>query len=1095
MSINLLHRCRHAVSLTVAVACLGLLAASPASATTFVVKSTLELEKAVASANQNTEANTIELAAGTYQPTKTLIITNTGGTQTIAGPVGSIGVFTPGAKISGSNVVPVGASEHELITVPIGVSLTVKHVVVTGGGSASNSAIEDYGSLNVENATIDGNTGTQINVHGGATASLTNSTLADGLELGMADEGEASFVNVTVVHNGTDGIGGTGSGKLRLTNTIVALNEGSAQCGSFSTLTNDHSLASDASCGGEVAFQSKTPLLQTSLLNDGGSTTLYSEKAGSPTIDAGDPAKCPATDQRGYPRPDVGGTACDIGADEYSPTAPTIKVPAEIVAPATSGSGAVVSYSVEATDSDALVKSLTCLPASGATFPVGTTKVECAAVNGHENKATASFNVTVSAATTVPVVTSVTPNEGPEAGGTQVTIKGEHLEGATEAKFGTTLATELKVVSGSEITVKDPAHTPGTIDVTVKTPAGTSTTSSTDHFTYQAPPPPPASPVVTSVTPNEGPEAGGTQVTIKGEHLEGATEAKFGTTLATELKVVSGSEITVKDPAHTPGTIDVTVKTPAGTSTTSSTDHFTYQAPPPPPASPVVTSVTPNEGPEAGGTQVTIKGEHLEGATEAKFGTTLATELKVVSGSEITVKDPAHTPGTIDVTVKTPAGTSTTSSTDHFTYQAPPPPPASPVVTSVTPNEGPEAGGTQVTIKGEHLEGATEAKFGTTLATELKVVSGSEITVKDPAHTPGTIDVTVKTPAGTSTTSSTDHFTYQAPPPPPASPVVTSVTPNEGPEAGGTQVTIKGEHLEGATEAKFGTTLATELKVVSGSEITVKDPAHTPGTIDVTVKTPAGTSTTSSTDHFTYQAPPPPPASPVVTSVTPNEGPEAGGTQVTIKGEHLEGATEAKFGTTLATELKVVSGSEITVKDPAHTPGTIDVTVKTPAGTSTTSSTDHFTYQAPKASSPESPEAKLRDLLQGIRSSNIQHHIRSELSCLLTDALHSLASLNGYEHSKCGTALLSSRAAAAKADRRKGTQPGACGDLEQFVEVIGNDQHETKPKIPAKLDTSWSQAARGIEASLGCTRPGRQPSRHPSRPAHGQHRGHRSGGR
>ncbi len=708
----------------------------------------------------------------------------------------------------------------------------------------------------------------------------------------MADEGEASFVNMTVVHNGTGGIGGTGSGKLSLTNTIVALNEGSAQCGSFSTLTNDHSLASDTSCGGEAAFQSKTPLLQTSLSNDGGSTTLYSEKAGSPTIDAGDPAKCPATDQRGYPRPDVGGTACDIGADEYSPAPPHITVPAEIVTPATSASGAVVTYSVEATDSDALVKSLNCVPASGATFAVGTTKVECTAVDGHENKATASFNVTVTAAASPPVVTSVVPNEGPEAGGTTVTVKGEHLEGATEAKFGTTSATELKVVSGTEMTVKDPAHAPGTIDVTVKTPAGTSTTGSTDHFTYQAPPPPP-------------------------------------------------------------------------------------------PAAPVVTSVTPNEGPEAGGTTVTVKGEHLEGATEVKFGTTSATELKVVSGTEMTVKDPAHAPGTIDVTVKTPAGTSTTGSTDHFTYQAPPPPPpAAPVVTSVLPNEGPEAGGTMVTVKGEHLEGATEAKFGTTSATELKVVSGTEMTVKDPAHAPGTIDVTVKTPAGTSTTGSTDHFTYQAPPPPPpAAPVVTSVTPNEGPEAGGTTVTIKGEHLEGATEVKFGTTSATELKVVSGTEMTVKDPAHTPGTIDVTVKTPAGTSTTGSTDHFTYQAPPPPPpAAPVVTSVLPNEGPEAGGTMVTVKGEHLEGATEAKFGTTSATELKVVSGTEVTVKDPAHAPGTIDVTVKTPAGTSTTGSTDHFTYQAPQVTPPETaPEAKLRDLLQEVRSSNIQHQIHNEL--------------------------------------------------------------------------------------------------------------------
>ena len=397
---HLMHRvvkrrrtCSAALALAVTASLLML--AAGANAATIVVKNTTELEKAVTTANGNTEANTIELTAGTYLPLKTMVFTNTHGTQTLAGPVGKIGEATPGAKISGASVTPTPPTEQELLTVSAGVSLTLKHVVVTGGGSASNSAIEDQGSLNVENATIDGNVGTQINVHGGATASLTNSTLADGLELGMADEGEASFVNVTVVHNASDGIGGTGSGKLSLTNTIVALNEGSAQCGSFSTLTNDHSLASDASCGGEAAFKSKTPLLQTSLLNDGGSTTLYSEKAGSPTIDAGDPAKCPATDQRGYPRPDVVSTACDIGADEYSPTPPTIKVPAEIVAPATSGSGAVVTYSVEATDPDGLVKTLSCLPASGSTFKVGTTKVECTAVDGHENSAKASFNVKV----------------------------------------------------------------------------------------------------------------------------------------------------------------------------------------------------------------------------------------------------------------------------------------------------------------------------------------------------------------------------------------------------------------------------------------------------------------------------------------------------------------------------------------------------------------------------------------------------------------------------------------------------------------------------------------------------------------------------
>jgi hypothetical protein len=278
--------------------------------------------------------------------------------------------------------------------------------------------------------------------------------------------------------------------------------------------------------------------------------------------------------------------------------------------------------------------------------------------------------------------------------------------------------------------------------------------------------------------------------------------------------------------------------------------------------------------------------------------------------------------------------------------------------------------------------------------------------------------------------------------------------------------------------------------VISDTEITVKNPAHTPATIDVTVTTPAGTSATSAADHFTYKAPPPPPG-PVVTNVNPTEGPEAGGTIVTIKGEHFTGATETKFGAANGTELKVISDTEITVKDPAHTPATIDVTVTTPAGTSATSTADHFTY---KAATTSSPEVKLRDLLKEVNTSGIAHGIRRQLSCLLSDALRSLAGLRGYGNgpSKCGMALVSSRGATKVG--RKSTRPGACNDLQQFVQVIKSDQRRGKPKIPAKLATAWSQAAEGIEASLGCTSHDKSHG-HSSQHAHGRHRGHRSGGR
>ena len=50
------------------------------------------------------------------------------------------------------------------------------------------------------------------------------------------------------------------------------------------------------------------------LANNGGQTQTMLPQAGSPAIDAGNDANCPATDQRGVSRPQ--GVHCDIGAVE-----------------------------------------------------------------------------------------------------------------------------------------------------------------------------------------------------------------------------------------------------------------------------------------------------------------------------------------------------------------------------------------------------------------------------------------------------------------------------------------------------------------------------------------------------------------------------------------------------------------------------------------------------------------------------------------------------------------------------------------------------------------------------------------------------------
>jgi hypothetical protein len=305
-----------------------------------------------------------------------------------------------------------------------------------------------------------------------------------------------------------------------------------------------------------------------------------------------------------------------------------------------------------------------------------------------------------------------------------------------------------------------------------------------------------ASPTVTSVTPNKGPESGHSKVTISGSELTGATAVTFGPGNATEITVnESGTQITASSPAGT-GTVDVTVTTPGGTSTTGTADEFTYVPPP------TITAIAPSAGPEVGGTTVTITGTNLSDPTAVEFGSGKATGVTVNGGgTQITAISPAGT-GSAEVTVTTLGGVSVTGPADLFTYVAPP------TITAVAPSEGPEAGGTAVTITGTHLTGATVVKFGSADATGIAVNGeGTQITAASPSGG-GTVDVIVTTPGGTSATTDLDRFSYVRPAivlvsppsasPPSASPPIVVVVPPSPvpvPKKGAVVCTLKVDHV------------------------------------------------------------------------------------------------------------------------------------------------------------------------------------------------------------------------------------------------------------------------------------------------------------
>jgi hypothetical protein len=175
----------------------------------------------------------------------------------------------------------------------------------------------------------------------------------------------------------------------------------------------------------------------------------------------------------------------------------------------------------------------------------------------------------------LPVVTGISPASGAAAGGDTVTVTGTGFTAASSVQFGSVPATDLNVASDTQLTVTSPPpNASGAVDVTVYTGEAFSDASSADLFTYGSGA---AAPTVTGVSPASGAAGGGDTVTVTGTGFTGATSVQFGSVAATNLSIVSDTQLTVTSPPpNASGTVDVTVTTPAGTSAASTADQFTY---------------------------------------------------------------------------------------------------------------------------------------------------------------------------------------------------------------------------------------------------------------------------------------------------------------------------------------------------------------------------------------------------------------------------------------------------------------------------------------------------------------------------------------
>jgi hypothetical protein len=273
------------------------------------------------------------------------------------------------------------------------------------------------------------------------------------------------------------------------------------------------------------------------------------------------------------------------------------------------------------------------------------------------NMMTASIGSTYSIRYPAPTISTVAPTSGPIAGGTAITINGTNFRPGASVVVGGVLATNIAVVSPTQITALTGPHAAGAVSVMVANSDDQQATK-TAAFSYNGP-----SPTISAVTPATGDATGGTTVTITGTNFVSGATVRFGNNLASTVTVVSATQITATAPGLTAGgAVNVAVTNPDGQSVVRNAG-YTYLSP-----APTVSSLSQSIGFATGGASLTVTGTNFRSGAVVTFDGVPATSVVVVSSTAITLRTPAHAVGAVPVVVKNADNQSATLA-NAFTYR------------------------------------------------------------------------------------------------------------------------------------------------------------------------------------------------------------------------------------------------------------------------------------------------------------------------------------------------------------------------------------------------------------------------------------------
>jgi hypothetical protein len=387
------------------------------------------------------------------------------------------------------------------------------------------------------------------------------------------------------------------------------------------------------------------------------------------------------------------------------------------------------------------------------------------------------------------------------------------------------------------------------------------TTAGTGTFSALAQATPAGPPTLTALSPDQGPVAGGAQVTLTGSgFVPGLTVSVDGVANACKpVTLTSQTEASCLMPAHGAGPVDLTATNSADT---SGAQVFTYDD------LPTLTAVSPTASPTAGGVPITLTGAAFVSGMTVDVGGSPCTPVIVTSQTSASCTVPPHAQGIVDIQVTTPGGASGTQS---LTYSD------APSLSAISPGQGPTAGGAVITLTGSRFVAGMTVSVGNNPCSPVIVVSSTEARCTTPPGSAGPADVVASTGGGSSAPLS---FTYDN------QPTLTTIAPAQGPTIGGATITLTGaSFIPGFTTVDVGGQPCTKVKVISDASLTCNVPPGTVGAKNVTVTTPGGD---SNTQHFTYDD------VPTLSAASPGQGPEGGGTLITLTGAgFVAGSTTA----------------------------------------------------------------------------------------------------------------------------------------------------------------------------------------------------------